>query len=64
MATQKKKADIISDENKEKKSQDTQQTQREEKDEELIAPIRTAYRRIKQIQTQISRRKNKYNIYR
>ena len=60
MATQKKKADIISDENKEKKSQDTQQTQREEKDEELNTKEQELMKRIAALEKECAEWKDKY----
>lgn len=60
MATQKKKADIISDENKEKKSQDTQQTQREEKDEELNTKEQELMKRIAELEKECAEWKDKY----
>lgn len=60
MATQKKKADIISDENKEKKSQDTQQTQREEKDEELNTKEQELMKRIAELDKECAEWKDKY----
>lgn len=60
MATQKKKADIISDENKEKKSQDTQQTQREEKDEELNTKEQELMKKIAELEKECAEWKDKY----
>ena len=60
MATQKKKADIISDENKEKKSQDTQQTQIEEKDEELNTKEQELMKRIAELEKECAEWKDKY----
>ncbi len=60
MATQKKKADIISDENKEKKSQDTQQTHREEKDEELNTKEQELMKRIAELDKECAEWKDKY----
>jgi len=60
LATQKKKADIISDENKEKKSQDTQQTQREEKDEELNTKEQELMKRIAELEKECAEWKDKY----
>lgn len=60
MATQKKKADIISDENKEKKSQDTQQTHREEKDEELNTKEQELMKRIAELEKECAEWKDKY----
>lgn len=60
MATQKKKVDIKSDENKEQKSQDTQQTQIDEKDEELNTKEQELMKRIAELEKECAEWKDKY----
>ena len=60
MATQKKKVDIKSDENKEQKSQDTQQTQIEEKDEELNTKEQELMKKIAELEKECAEWKDKY----